>query len=788
MATILHNQEGLLAQVTASFAGKDTVLSSLRGKEGISELFEFQAVFSSSNSSVDLEKVLGSGITLTIKSETQEIYHDSTDNVVDETHVRYIDGIIAEFSQGHTQTKGDGTTITEYTAIIKPSLWLLTLDKNYLIFQNKSAIDIIKQVLSDNGIKDLEDKTSSCGKVVREYCVQYGESSFNFISRLMEDEGIFYYFKHEQGKHTLVLADSSNGYENVSIESKGGRILGRQVIQDGSSSGNGAKISFIQSTNAVCPLNRIFNTKITTAVNSGSYSAADYNYTISQTKLFSKLDTRWKGQNVYDYPGGFEKLKDGDNLSKLRVQQFEFKHKLFSANSTAAILVPGHFFEVTGHPAKNFNKKYVVYHIEHFFDFDNVNGFVYRNNISAFDSNTEFRPPRITPKPRIYGSQTAVVTCPSGEEIFRNEYCAVKVHFYWDQVGESADTDKSSCWIRVAQLLAGSGWGAIFVPRVGQEVVVTFLNGDPDKPLITGCVYNDQYMPAYSDQDAMKSSLKTVTFKNDDEEGFNEFRFYDEKDKEEIYVHAQKDVYVDIINSRKTDIEESDDTLTLLKGNRSIFLKSDEGNNEVKHTMEITKGDQIVNLKEGNLKYTITKGNSEITLSEGNETIKLEKGNRTITLSKGDLKYDVTGDCTFKISGDLTIKADGNIKIEAGKQISMKSGTNMKIESGTDLSAKSGTGFKAEAGMNFDIKATMNLTMNANINMEAKANVNMQLQSNVNMSVKSNVMFEASGMAMTKLGGPGAMDISGAAISVSGMGATQIKSPVIQLSGAIKLG
>lgn len=750
MVSILHNQDKLLAQVTANFAGDDTVLISLRGREGISELFEFRAVFSSSDNAIDLEKVLGSSITITLKSETQE---------------RYIDGIIAEFSQGQTQIKDNGTTITEYTASIRPSLWLLTLDKNYLIFQGKSAIDIIKQILKDGGIKDVEDKTRSCGKVVRDYCVQYGESCFNFISRLMEDEGIFFFFKHAKGKHTLVLADSSNGYEKTSGESK---------------------VDFIQGANAVCPLNKIFNTRITTAVNTGSYSAADYNYTISQTKLFSKLDTRWKGQNVYDYPGGFEKLKDGDDLSKLRVQQFEFKHELFSADSTAVNLVSGHTFEVKGHHADKFNKKYAAYRLEHFFDFDKQNGFTYRNNILAFDSKTEFRPPRITPKPKIYGSQTAVVTCPSGEEIFRNEYCAVKVHFYWDQKGKSADTDDSSCWIRVAQLLAGSGWGAIFVPRVGQEVVVTFLNGDPDKPLITGCVYNDQYMPAYPDKEAMKSSLKTVTFKDD--KGFNEFRFNDEKGKEEIYVHAQKDVYVDIINSRKTDIEESDDTLTLLKGNRSIFLKSDDGNNNVKHTMEITKGDQIVNLKEGNLKYTITKGNSEITLSEGDETIKLEKGNRTITLSKGDLKYDVTGDCTFKISGDLTIKADGNIKIEAGQKVSIKSGTDfaqksgtgMKIEAGMDMGIKANMGLKAEAGMNCDIKANMMMNLSANLNM--------QIKSNVNMSVKSNVMFEASGMAMTKLGGPGPMDISGAVISVSGMGATQIKSPVIQLSGAIKLG
>ncbi len=742
MASILHNQEKLLAQVTANFENSDTILKSLQGNEGISELFEFRAVFSSSSSSVDLEQVLGSGITITFKSETQE---------------RYIDGIIAEFSQGQTKINEDNTSTTEYTAVIRPSLWLLTLDKNYLIFQGKTAIDIIKQILKDGGIKDIEDKTRSCGKVTRDYCVQYGESSFNFISRLMEDEGIFYYFKHAKGKHTLVLADSTHGYSPaIGVE----------------------KVDFIQGINSTCPLNKIFNTKITTAVNTGSYSAADYNYTISQTSLFSKLDSQWTGQNMYDYPGGFEKLDDGNKISELRVQQLELNHKLFSASSTAANLTPGHSFEVVGHYADKFNQKYVAYRVKHSFAPDKEGGFIYKNDVLAFEAKTEFRPPRITPKPRIYGSQTAVVTCPSGEEIFRNEYCCVKVHFYWDQVGKKSDTDNSSCWIRVAQLLAGSGWGAIFVPRVGQEVVVTFLNGDPDKPLITGCVYNDKFMPAYSDKEAMKTSLKTVTFTDDS--GFNEFRFNDEKDNEEIYVHAQKDVYVDIVNSRTTDIEESDDTLTLFKGSRSIFLKSDEGNAEVKHTMEITKGDQVVNINEGNLKYTITKGNAEITLTEGNrtylmdkgdDTVTLKEGNRTITLSKGDLKYDVTGNCTLKVSGDITIKADGNINIEAGKKISIKSGqdftedagTAMKIKSKTDTQINAGTNLKAEAKLNMELKS---------LAFKATATMNMDLNANMMVNVK--------GTVSTK--------IEGATVQINGMGAIKQTAPLIALGGMIQLG
>ncbi|MDR0678421.1 MAG: type VI secretion system tip protein VgrG, partial [Holosporaceae bacterium] len=588
------------------------------------------------DSAIDLEKALGSNISITLKSETQE---------------RYINGIVTEFSQGSTENESD-TYVTEYSATIRPCLWLLTLDRNNLIFQNKTAIDIINQVLKDQGIKDIEDKTKTCGKVKREYCVQYAESSFNFVSRLMEDEGIFYFFDHSQDKHTLVLADDANVYKKLSGESK---------------------VGFLKGANDVFPLGKVFSTHMTTALNTGGYSLSDYNYTISQTNLSSKLDTKWKGQMFYEYPGGFEKLKEGEDLSKLRVQLFEFNHLLFSAFSTAANLTPGFLFEVTDHHLDKFNKEYVIYDIEHSYDFSSSRGYIYKNRFRAFEKEVVFRPPRKTPKPRIHGTQTAVVTCPSGEEIFKNEHGCVKVHFHWDQIGKKDEND--SCWIRVAQVLAGNSWGGIFIPRVGQEVVVTFIEGDPDRPLIVGCVYNDQYMPAYSDKEPMKSSFKTVTYTDDS--GFNEIRFNDEKDKEEIYVHAQKDVYVDIINSRKTEIEESDDTLDLFKGSRSVTLQSKDG--PANHSLSIKEGDSTITLDKGNMIHSNV------------------NGDYTVTLEKGNMTYDITGDYTLTVSGDLTIKAGGKISFKADKDVAVESGTAMSLKSNAslDASAKS-IGLKAD--------------------------------------------------------------------------------------------
>lgn len=615
MQDFLESSTGLLVELKASTIG-DAVVSYIHGIEALSELFEYRVTFASANRALDPESILGTIATLHFTSEKNS---------------RFINGVITQFSQGTTALKDD-IYVTEYSITIRPKLWLLTLDKNCKIFQNKSAMDIIKSVLSDSGVRDISDKTSSCGKGQREYCVQYNESSFNFISRLMEDEGIFYYFTHESSKHTLVLVDSSMKYEKIS-----------------------EKAQFIKAYNKALPLGKVFNTSLDSTMHSGGYALADYNYEISQTRLFSTLDSKWKGSKVYEYPGGFEKTGEGENLSKMRIQEIECVHLMLRGDSTIPSFTPGYSFSLTEHHADNFNKTYVLCRVEHTFQSAENGSFVYRNHFSAFPDGTEFRAPRKTPKPRVFGNQTAVVVCPSGKEIYRNEYCAVKVHFHWDLDGKTKDTDDSSCWIRVAQLMSGSGWGGIFVPRVGQEVVVSFLEGNPDRPLIVGCVYNDQYQPTYPDTDDKKTTFFSASY--EDPSRFNEIRFDDTKDKEEIYVHAQKDINVDVDDSSVTT---------------------------------------ILHAKKGG------PGNHSLTLKKGNMTTLLNKGNKTITLEKGNMTVKVNGNYTLDVSGNITIKAGKNIKIEAGQTIVTNSTMDTTINSGMNL--------KALAMMNFMAQANVSLT------------------------------------------------------------------------------
>ena len=750
---VLINQETLLAKVSGSL-NSGIIVKRFHGVEAISELFKFRVTFFAEDDSVDLDSMLGTNINIAMTSESQE---------------RYIDGIITEFSQGATKNGSGGVRSTEYSAIIRPKLWLLTIDKNYLIFQRKSAIDIIKEVLQNNGITDVDDQTSSRGTVEREYCVQYNESSFDFISRLMEDEGIFYFFKHENGRHVLVLADSSGSHENIP---------------------KNPEIKFFKgSRGGAFSFGTIFNTNIIASVNTGKYSNADYNYTISQTKLHSELETQWGGQEFYEFPGKYETTEEGENISKVRVEMFEFNRNLFKASSSVPNLTPGFTFQLTDHHFAKFNTEYTVHSIEHLYDASATKEQAYKNSFKAFPKGTEFRPHRKTPKPRIYGTQTAMVVCPSDEEIYRNEHCCVKVHFYWDQIGETADTDDSSCWIRVAQLIAGSAWGAVFIPRVGQEVVVTFIEGDPDRPLIVGTVYNDQFMPPYADTEAMISGIKMATFKDEEGEKFNEIRINDEDEEQEIYVHAQKDMKIRILNSRRTEIVESDDELELEKGNRTISLKA-EGDDPANHSLTLTKGDSIVELTEGNHSFTITQGNENITLSDGNRTVTLSKGNeditltdgnRTLTLSSGNLSYDVTGDYSLKVSGNLSIEVGGNISIESGGNAAIEAGGTMGIESGRKMDIEAGAALTMESSGNMDITAGRggNLTAAAAGNFTASASGGCEVALGRGSSSMSAPACEVSL-------GNGSSSMSAPACSLElGNGQSNLSGPMIDLNGPL---
>jgi type VI secretion system secreted protein VgrG len=604
--------------------GKDAlILDRFDGVEQISEPFCFSLEMNSASPDLDLTALVGKEVQITYEYGGEK---------------RHFCGVVGTAEQGWTVRKG-ANNFTYYYAKVYPKFWMLKFTRDYKIFQNKSAMDIIKEVLSDNGVTEIEDKTSSCGKRVREYCVQYGESCFDFISRLFEEEGIFYFFKHSSSNHTMVICDDSLGAKDVSPD----------------------KIEFLKSYGANPPFNMAYTLRMQEQVVPKKFAAADFNFETPDTHLFNKVTGEGEGGQIYDYPGIFMKTNEGDLITNHRIQFLEWAKTTLSGKSTTPTFCSMFAFTLADHPRSDWNDKYVLYRVHHRIQQNAAEGEdLYENEFVAFPADVPFRAPRVTKKPLIYSTQTAIVTTKSGEEIWCDEYGRIKVHFHWDQYGTK--DEKSSCWIRVAQLWAGNNWGGMFTPRIGMEVVVTFLDGDPDRPLITGCVYNGKNANPYAKSEPTKSTIKSDTTKGGG--GFNEFRYEDKKGSEQIYLHAQKDWDSEVEHSRTLLIKTGDDTTTIKKGKRLVTLNG---------------GD---------------KGDDTLILENGDQTIKIT-GERSITVTKdntlkvtGNLLIDVTGNITIKSAANVTIKSGANMTLDAGANMILKSGANMSLLAAASLSLK----------------------------------------------------------------------------------------------------
>lgn len=689
----------------------ELIVYSLHGVEEISSLYEFQVNILTANSNLDGDSLVGSNVTLEINLEK----------------VRFINGIVSRFTQGMTSIV-DNYSLTHYVLEIKPKLWFLSLGRNSRIFQNKSAIDIVSSVLKDAGL-DVTDKTSSCGKEKQEYCVQYNESDFHFVSRLMEESGICYFFKHESGKHTVVLCDSSNGYLDEKID---------------------AQFSPMKQDNALFSV--VNNVKLTSSYCSGPYASTDYNYTASQTDLSAKLKGKQSKHEIFEYPGYYQKLNAGNNIAKVRIQELECKTKLLNGSSKIACLSSGGKFTLSGHPTKSVNATYVVCSVMHRLNLESE--WIYLNEFVAMDAKVDFRPRRVTQRPLITGTQSAIVTGPNGEEIYTDKLRRIKVQFFWDREGKK--DENSSCWVRVAQLWSGKTYGVLYTPRIGQEVVVSFENGNPDRPLVVGCVYNDKLMPPYSASEATKSTIKSSSSKGED--GFNEIRFEDLKDSEEIYVHAQKDMNLDIVNARSTIIENADDTLTISKGSRTELLNA-EGDSPANYTTTLVKGDKNLTIKEGNSSTILNKGEMSITLDDGNQTIKLTKGNLSLTVSDGNVDISTKGNYSLSVDGNLSISSTGTIKIDAQKDITITSKGNISETATKSLNMTSKMNTKIDSSMDVNIAAKMNLAFEGKLNADLKAGVAMNIKG---------VSISINGSAATAIKGGASCQISSPMTSIGG--------------------
>jgi type VI secretion system secreted protein VgrG len=538
------------------------VLKSFSGHEGLGETFEIQIDALSRQENIDFDKALGQPCSIRLKTYAQK--------------QRFFWGILTN-SQWVGSEVGDQQVYSQYRLVLRPWFWLLHHSANCRIFLDKDVKDIIQKVFTDLGFssgKDFRFRTTGNYDKIK-YCVQYRESDFAFVSRLMEQYGIYYYFEHTDAQHTMVLADSRASHGavpdlprlNYHIQTEGYRRVEQQVD------------SWISD--------RRFCT--------GTFQLNDYDYLKPSKQLRASKETsehyarsRWE---VYDYPGKYDDQDKGTQFAQFRLEAEQALDRRRNADGDAPSLFAGGLVTLDKHPTAAENREYLVVRASHYFGIQSygsggaLDAAGYNGSYQLLPSDRPFRSLALTPKPRIHGIQSAKVVTKNGEdgeEISTDEHGHIWVQFYWDR------EPQKSCPIRVAQSWASKQWGEQFIPRIGMEVVVEFLEGDPDRPLVTGCVYNgDNKVPYALPDHKTQSGLKSDSTKGHN--GYNEFMFEDKKDDEIIRMHAQKDHDVTVRNaetwtigeafappqgqaSRTTTLENGDDNLTIEKGNRSVEI------------------------------------------------------------------------------------------------------------------------------------------------------------------------------------------------------------------------
>ncbi len=623
---------------------------SLSGEEALNALGSQTLNGLNDGTSVTLSTAVATHVTTTLHNDAK---------------TRHFDALVAEVRQ----LPADATA-ERYHLVLRPWLWWLTLASNNRVFQNLSTSDIVTTIFKAHGFTDFTLKLTG-SYTPREYCVQYGETDFAFVSRLLEEEGIFWFFTHEDGKHTLVLGDSNDAFPIIP---------------------NGPKVNYLGQQMGERELHGIRSGQVCMQAVAGVYQATDYEFTTPTTSLYSQAEAVAGPRSMYEHPGSYNAKARGDALTKQRVDGLRSQEKRFVGESDCRWLVPGHWFTLAGHDDASLNIDWVVMSVTHEASHEN-----YRNHFEAIPKATPFRPARTTPKPRMH-TQTALVVGKSGEEIWTDEYGRIKLQFPWDRDGKNDEA--SSCWVRVVLPWSGKGFGMQFVPRIGQEVIVTFIDGDPDRPLVTGCVYNgDNALPYALPANQTQSGIKTQSSKGGG--GFNELRFEDKKDAEEVFLQAQKDLKINVLNDATATVGH-DETLTVQNA----------------RTRTVKEGDETVTLEKGKRSVTIQTGSDSLDVKDS-RTVKV--GADQTHSTGGNYNHTVTGNYNLTVDGNLTIKVTGTLTLQSGGSFAIKSGADLAAEAGTSISQKAGTSLSNQAGTSLENKAGTTLTNDAGISLMNKA-------------------------------------------------------------------
>lgn len=804
MATTQKNQPLQLIS-----AWKETLLmAGLSGQEGISQLFQFEFDFVVENeklkSPLAFHQIIGEPF-------VARYQQGNSKEAAAPVESRYFSGIVAQFDQG-----GTDEFFTAFRAVVVPKLWLLTRHARSRIFQQISVPDILKKVLQEHLSGGGDFSIQLEGKYEpRDYCVQYRETDFNFLSRLMEEEGIFYFFKHTEKGHELVIADSPKAHPTLrpatlitgtesNLSGRSGTAIitnwtKRQELRTG-------KVTLWDHTFELAHQNLEAVSKSQQSVKAGK---ASHELALKANAALELYD--WPGEFAQrfdgiapgggDRPSDIAKIKqDKDRTTKLRMQQQASGAVNVLGGGIWAQLAAGVKITVNtvsgDHRAKFAGAEgdYVITQITHFIAPGNpyrTGGSqltVYQNNFVAVPFELPFRPARVSPKPIVHGSQSAQVVGPAGEEIFTDKYGRIKVQFHWDREGKR--DAQSSCWIRVIHQSAGRQWGLVSIPRIGQEVIVDFLEGDPDQPIVTGCVYNPDQMPMYQlPQEKTKTYIRTNSSPGG--VGYNSIRFEDKAGEEQIYVHGQKDQDIRIRNDARERIgkdrhlrvgfylpndHKGDTGGESKKGNQFEEVAIDQHLKVHRHQDEHIGGDIKLLVGgidgDGNMDVHIKKDKHELIDGTLDQHVKkavkvlyddtldmiVTKPAKFVYSASMDMVIGSAVSTTYDSTMDQTVKGDSVQSFGSSVDVDISSAKTEKIGSDYDLTV----------GSNHQVEIGANHHTTVGLNSESKIGMKMAVEAGMEIHMKAGMKAVVEATTITLKGAGGFITIGPQGVAIQG--------------------
>jgi type VI secretion system secreted protein VgrG len=758
----------LAATVRTPVGGDALVFTHLEGRDEISQPFAFTVGFVSRDKTVDPLKMLGGVVSVEAEAGGPK---------------RWFSGIVSEFRLTRIEDE-----LASYEAVIRPWFWFAGNTTDCRIFQNMSVVDIVEKIFGEHAPGKFEKRLQKSYKP-REYCVQFDESDLDFVQRLLEHEGIFYFFEHEDGDHKLVLADAMSrlkpvpGTENVPF--------------------------YVEGERARRDEEHIFEWTPTARVLPGAFAHTDYDFEKPSTNLMARSEQPFghgrAGGETYRQPGAHLNVGDGEAVALVRREELQAPHRRVRAAGNVRGLFAGATFKLTNFPREDQNDEYLVIAASYrLVDPGHRSGVEttgenFRIEMELAPKSLPYRPPRTTRRTVMRGPQTATVVGPSGEEIFTDKYARVKVQFHWDREGKK--DQNSSCFVRVSQTWAGSGWGFIQIPRIGQEVIVDFLEGDPDRPIITGRVYNASQMPPYAlPANATQSGWKSNSSKGGG--GSNELRFEDKKGSEQVYLHAEKNHDIAVENDRTKWVghDQKDRIDHDAKHSVGHNLDEDVGNNK---TVKVGV-DQTTNIGSNDTETvganrSLTVGGNETIHVVGNSTESIDANHKQTvgivqTVTVGAARFDTVGAAETRSVGAVqtntigasrsvtvgvgqthsigasdtwTIGASQNIKISADQNKSVGGGQNFQI--GKNRALKVGADDKTDIGGGHQVKVGKSSATDAAQDVSFKAGKNFVVEAGDSITLTC-------GSASISMKKDGTIVIKGKDITVNGSGKISVKA------------